>query len=353
VLQVLGPEDGKLFAAYYDVTESGNWDEPHGHAPPGPKNILHVLKLPAVFAKLHNLDLQEWNQKLAAMKSKMLEVRNRRVPPGLDDKILTAWNGLMIAPMARAARLFDEPKYRESAMRAADFVLKNLRRDGRLLRNHRRGVSELNAYLEDYAFLIEGLLNLYEATFDRRWLDEARELNETCIRHFFDEKGGGFFFTSDDHEELIVRAKNPSDGAIPSGNSVQAMNLVKLSIILDRNDLREKADSSFRAFAARIAKYPGGFDRLLAAADMRLSRSKEIALIGEPNATEMRAMLRTVFERYLPNKVVMGAPSGVADWPLLAAKQAIDGRPTAYVCENYACQKPVTSASELATLLER
>ena len=399
VLHILGPDDGKLFAAYYDVTETGNWDERFGHAQPGPKNILRVLKPPDLFAKLHDLDLAEWQKKLAAMRAKMLEVRSQRVPPGLDDKVLTAWNGLMIGPMARAASIFNEPKYRDSAIRAADFVLRELRtpppaatertgedsgssreaRTGipsgsptdsetpaseignrkseignppRLLRNHRRGVSELAAYLEDYAFMISGLLELYEATFDRRWLDEARGLTETCIEHYFDESDGGFFFTADDHEELIVRTKNPIDNAIPSGNSVMAFNLIRLSVHFDRKDYLGKSDSIFRAFQARATRYPGAYDKLLAAADMRLSQIKEIALIGPIDSPDMQALRNVVFGRYLPNKVVTGAPSALADLPLLANRQTIHGKPTAYVCEHYVCKRPVTTPDELARVLD-
>jgi uncharacterized protein YyaL (SSP411 family) len=182
----------------------------------GPKNILRVSKPPEVFAKLHGLSVEALESKIAAWREQMLAVREQRVPPGLDDKILTAWNGLMIASLAKGAVVLDEPRYAAAAARAADFVLKELRRDGRLLRTYRNGEARLAGYLSDYAFFIEGLLNLYEATFDPRWLNEAVALDEVLTRYYLDTQGGAYFFTAADAEALIARTKNPRDGAIPS-----------------------------------------------------------------------------------------------------------------------------------------
>ncbi|MGB0716546.1 MAG: thioredoxin domain-containing protein, partial [Phycisphaerae bacterium] len=231
VEDALGEEDAATFCAYYDVKPDGNWYDPTGHAPKGPKNVLHMLQSHDSFAEANNMDAGELSQKLRAWREKLKSIRSHRTHPGLDDKVLTGWNGLMIASLARGASILDEPKYRDAAVRAADFILSQLKRNERLLRSARNGKSRLTAYLSDYAFLVDGLLHLYEATFDRRWLEEAVTLTDTAIEHYHDDNGGGFFFTADDGEELIARSKNPRDNAIPSGNSVMAENLLRLSIL--------------------------------------------------------------------------------------------------------------------------
>ena len=362
VTEVLGEKDAGLFCDFYDVSEGGNWFESRGHAPTGPKNILNVPVPLEKYASKHDLDPADLEKRLASMRARLLEVRGKRVPPGLDDKILAGWNGLMIASLAKGARVLDEPKYAQAAARAADFVLTRLRRDGRLLRSYRAGKSHLTGYLSDYAFMIEGLLNLYEATFDTRWLTEAAALNETLIEHYYDEEGGAFFFTADDAEELLARTKNPRDGAIPSGNSVQAMNLLRLAIVLDRKDYRAKAESIFRAFKPMAERSAASFERLLCAADFLHGSPKEIALVGNPAEPGTEAMIRAVYDRFLPNKVVaLGAGDGASSGgdtggealiPLLAGKKRIEGGATAYVCEGYRCKAPVTSADDLARQLD-
>jgi hypothetical protein len=410
VISVLGEQDGRLFCKYYDVTERGNWFERLGHAPPGPKNILRVTKSPEVFARTEKLDAEAFKEKLARWRATMREVRSRRVPPGLDDKILTDWNGLMIASLARGAAILDEPNYAQAAAQAAEFILAKMQKDGRLLRTYRKGEARLTATLSDYAFLVEGLLNLFEATFERRWLDEAERLTDVSVRYYFDEKDGAFFFTAGDGEKLLVRSKQPHDSAIPSGNSVHALNLQRLAILLGRKDYRAKAESIFRAFGGQAVESPGAFERLMCAADFYHDKVKEIAMVGvvpvpsraatvkartaataiavgaaeppvnpatwsdnpdssDPGAgtwgregeapagaisqsaqtEEGQALLRAVWGIYLPNKVLAGAADKVSDSrvPLLTGKGPIGGKPTAYVCEEYRCQKPVQTAEEL------
>ena len=352
--ELLGKKEAQLFCAYYDVTPTGNWFERMGHAPPGPKNILHVSKPPALFAKLHDITVEDLEQRLETWRKKLLAARAKRIAPALDDKILAAWNGLMIASLAKGARVLDEPKYATAAAAAAEFILTRMRKDGRLLRTHRGGESRLTAYLSDYAFMIEGLINLYEATFDPRWLDEAVALNETLTTYYYDEKNGAYFFTAADAQKLIARSKNPRDGAIPAGNSVQAMNLLRLAKFLNRDDYRKKAESIFRAFKPMVAGSPSAFERLLCAVDFYHDKAKEIAVIGPPESPETAALLRTVFGRYLPNKIVVHAPDLVEKptIPLLKGKGLTNGKPTAYVCLNYTCRRPVTSAADLARQLD-
>ena len=352
VRDVLGAEDAKVFCAYYDVTETGNWHERLGHAPPGPKNILNVKRDLQTVASEHSLSASELAERLTGMRAKMLEMRRKRVPPGLDDKILTAWNGLMIASLAKGARVLDEPRYARAASRAAEFVLQNLRRDGRLLRTFRNGESRLTGYLNDYAFLIEGLLNLYEATFDVRWLVEAEALADACHKYYFDPAAGGFFLTANDAEALIARSKNPADGAIPSGNSVHALNLMRLAIFLGRNEFRSQAESIFKALGRSIESSPVAFERLLCALDFYHGTTKEIALAAGADG-QAQPLVRTVYSRYLPNKVVAAVTGGAASakMPLLKGKTAIGGKATAYVCENYACKRPVQTRQDLEALL--
>ncbi len=354
ILSVLGEDEGQLCCKYYDVSETGNWFERLGHALPGPKNILHITKPPEAFAKLHGLAPGDLNAKVQSWREKLGTARAKRTPPGLDDKILTDWNGLMIASLAKGARVLNEPRYAEAAARAADFVLNNLCKDGRLLRTYRKGQARLPGNLADYAFFIEGLLNLYEATFEQKWLDEAVRLADASIRYFFDEAGGAFFFTASDAEKLIVRSKHPHDGAIPSGNSVHAMNLLRLAVLFDRKDFRAKTESILRSFASMAAGSPGAFERLNCAVDFYHDQVKEIAIIGDLTEAQTRAMVRAAFDRYLPNKVVVHAADKLSDttMPLLMGKGRIGGQSTAYVCENYRCQLPVTSADELVKQLE-
>jgi uncharacterized protein YyaL (SSP411 family) len=354
VREVLGEEEAVLCCAYFDVSETGNWFERLGHVPPGSKNILHVAKPPEVFAKLHELDLDDLQRRIEIWRGELRTARAKRVAPTLDDKILTDWNGLMIASLAKGARVLGEPKYAHAGGRAADFILGKLRVGRRLLRIYRSGHARLMGYLSDYAFLVEGLVNLYEATFEQRWLDEALALTETAIEYYYDEQDGAFFFTARDAEKLIARSKQPHDGAVPSGNSIQALNLLRLSILFDRKDFREKAESVFRAFTRQAEEFPQAFERLLCAGDFYHARPLAIAIIGEPTSAETASLLRAVYERYLPNKVVVGAEDIRPDatLPLLKYRTRVGARSTAYLCEDYRCRSPVTSADELSRQLD-
>ncbi len=353
IKELLGEADGQLFCEYYDVTATGNWFENRGHAPPGAKNILHITKPVATFAKMKSIDMAELRKKLSEWRAKLLSVRAKRIHPALDDKILTGWNGLMIASLAKAARVLNEPRFAEAAGRSAEFILTKMRKDGRLLRTYRKGDARLTSYLSDYAFLIEGLLNLYEATFDRKWLKAALELAETSITHYHDSQGGAFFYTADDSEKLLARSKHPYDGAIPAGNSVHALNLLRLAVIYDRKDLREKAEGILRTYTGIAGRSPGAFERLLCAADFFRDGVKEIAIIGDLKSPQTQALLQAVYDQYLPNKVVVHAPDVEpgTTYPLLKGKTKRDGKSTAYVCENYRCKSPVTEPEALAKQL--
>ena len=353
VQEILGEEDAALFASHYDISEWGNWQHPGDeHVPHGPKNILQVVRPVETIAKLEGLDAGELEARFAEMRRKMLAARSKRVRPGLDDKILCGWNGLVITALAKAAAVLDEERYAAAGRRAAEFILSNMQQNGRLLATWGKGRSRHNAYLTDYAFLIEGLLRLYEYDGDWRWaLDEATRLIDTAIEYFWDAKGGGFFFTASDHEALIHRTKVSTDSAIPSGNSVMLHNLQRLAVLLNRADLRDKAAEIMSVFGAAVEQHPFAYDRMLTGIDAWHDGFAEIAILGPLADPGTKALVRTVYRGYLPNKIVVRAEAADQGLPLLAGRTLVDGRPTAYVCRNYTCQKPVTSPDELAEQL--
>jgi uncharacterized protein YyaL (SSP411 family) len=277
------------------------------------------------------------------------------VRPGLDNKSLAAWNGLMLTAFAEAANILGRDDYREIAARNAEFILKHLMRGGRLLRTYKDGQSKLNGYLEDYAYVIEGLIALYEATFDLKYFNQARELADTMIAQFWDESEGGFFFTSADHEELITRTKDYFDGATPSGNSVAALSLLKLGLLTQENDYQRYAVTVLRTMRQAMSKYASGFGYLLCALDFYLSEPKEIALIGNTDSHEIRSFIDEIYSRYIPNKIVAAADSeneqAAEAIKLLAGRPMIEGKATVYVCRNYTCLAPATSSQELTARL--
>ena len=348
-------EDAPLFAAYYDVTGHGNWDHSgDAHVPGGPKNILRIVRSREEVARQFQMDPEEVERRLAAARRKLFEVRERRVRPGLDDKILAAWNGLMIASLAKGSAVLDEPKYFAAAVRAAEFVLSRMRQEGRLLRSYRNGRAHLMAYIDDYAFLMDALLGLYEVSGHLRWLDEAERLMETALTCYWDDQDGGFFFTASDHEKLILRSKLASDSAIPSGNSVMIANLLRLHILLGRPELRDKAAQILLLFGGHAAQSPFGHERFLCGLEAWHEGFQEIAIVGDLREPLARQLRRAVYGSFLPNKVVAlldpawpeahAIPQRI---PLLAEKQPANATPTAYLCRNYACQSPTSNPEVL------
>jgi hypothetical protein len=347
IKEVLGEEDGSLFCAYYDVTERGNFEG---------KNILNVSRSVEDVAKEAGVSRERLTEALRRGRLELFEARERRVKPGRDEKVLTAWNGLMLASFAEASVILERDDYRDIARRNAEFVLDNLRRGGLLLRTYKDGQAKLNGYLEDYAFFVDGLLALYEATGELRWLEEARGLTDRMVEEFWDDGEGGFFYTGKSHEELIVRSKDYMDNATPSGNSVAAEVLLRISVLTGGEDYHRQAVTILRLIGDMIRRYPSAFGRALGALDFYLSSPREVAIIGESGAPDTRALVREVWKPYLPNKVVALSAEGdlaraAEIVPLLRERSTIEGHATAYVCENYTCQKPVSSAGELAMQL--
>jgi uncharacterized protein len=346
VVALLGEEDALLFNRYFDVSEMGNFE---GHS------ILHI-DVDAI-ARLMRVSRERLIEAIERGKRILFEAREERVKPYRDEKILTAWNGLMMRSFAEASRAFDRDDYLEIAIRNANFLLTRLRRDGRLLRTHKDGESKLNAYLEDYAYVIEGLLSLYEASFDPGRFEEARALTETMVTQFWDSEAGGFFFTSADHETLITRAKDFYDNATPAGNSVAAGALMRLSLFAGEERYRRMAETILQVMKPTMARAPGAFGHLLSVLDLFLAAPYEIAVIGAPDDEETRAMINVIFKSYLPNKVVAFAPEADSKASrtikLLEGRDRIDGRTAAYVCRNFYCEAPLTSAASLEEALRR
>ncbi|GIV96795.1 MAG: thioredoxin domain-containing protein [Herpetosiphonaceae bacterium] len=343
--QVLG-EDATVAAAYWDVSEAGNFEG---------RNILHVQHDPLEFARQLAVSLEELQERVAGWRRKLLEARSQRVRPGRDEKMLTAWNGLMLRSLAEAGRALRRDDYIEAARRNADFLLNHLRRDGRLLRSYKDGQAKIKGFLDDYAFLIDGLLELYQATFELRWMREAKSLTETMLQLFWDEERQIFFDTSTEHEQLISRPRDPFDNATPSGTSVAVDVLLRLAALLGEPAYMRTALSVLRGLSAGMVQLPSGFGRLLAALDFYVSTPKEIAIIGEPDAPDTQRLIEVVFGRYLPNKVVAGAAPDNREAaeliPLLQDRPMLAGQATAYVCTNYTCKSPTADPDELARQL--
>jgi uncharacterized protein YyaL (SSP411 family) len=344
----LDPEDAQLAARYWDVTERGNFEG---------KNILHIPRPPEAVAAEFGLPPEELWEHMVGIRDRLFAVRERRVRPGRDEKVLAAWNGLMLRSFALAARVTGREDYREVAVKNATFLLDKLKEDGRLHRSYKDGRARFNGYLEDYAMVADGLVALYEATFETRWLIEADSLCDAVSELFWDEEKRAFYDTPADHEELVTRPRDVYDNAAPSGTSVVTEVLLKLALLLDRNDYRQRAEDVLEELSGGMEKIPGAFGRLLCALDFSTSESREVAIVGDPDAPDTKALVETVYEGYLPNKVVAGHDPGDEEAagliPLLAERPTRDGRATAYVCVQYACKAPTTEPEELARQLAK
>jgi uncharacterized protein YyaL (SSP411 family) len=344
VRAVVGEEDGDLFNDVYGITKNGNFLEEATGERTG-RSIPHLKGHYAAVAKARGMTFDELEGRLEPVRKKLFEAREERIHPLKDDKVLTDWNGLMIAALARAAQAFDEPRYEAAARKAADFALAELRdEDGRLFKRWRGGRAGLAGTLEDHAFLTWGLLDLYEATFDVRYLEEALAVTETMIAHFADEESGGFFLSADDTQDLLVRGKEAYDGAIPSGTSVAAWNLLRLARITGRADLEEEAAGALRSHSKAVSRNPGVHTQLMAALDFAIGPSYEVVIAGDPEAEDTRAMTRAFRERFVPHKVLLQRPPGdaprITQLSPFTKSQSSSGDVIAYVCRDFACKLP-------------
>jgi len=342
IKEVLGEDYGKEFNDIFSITTPGNYrDESSGKETR--LNIPH----------LKNYNTNGSNE-FESAREKLFNIREKRIHPLKDDKILTDWNGLMIAALAKAAIVLDEPVYLDAAEKAAEFVLHSISKGERLLKRYRNGVAALDAHLDDYAFMAWGLLELYEATFATKYLSQSLDLMNIMVEDFWDDKNGGFFLGSDQSEKLIVRSKTAYDGAIPSGNSVAVMNMVKLTRITGNTNWAELAEKTIRAFSEDVNRAPTGYTLMLTGFMFDTQNSKEIVIVGDSRNRNTTKFLHTIRASYAPHKVLLFKDTSVSDNRLeqlanwTSTQNSINGKPTAYVCKNFACNQPT---SDLQTAL--
>ena len=347
ILNILGETNATIFSDYYDVTDEGNFE---GH------NILHVkLPLDELAAK-HGIETEAARKIIESGRQRLFETRDRRIKPGRDEKILTAWNGLMLASFAEASAILDREDYRQVARTNARFLLTSLQRDGLLLRTYKAGEAKLNAYLEDYANLIEGLIALYEATGETEWLENAVIVTNRMLDQFWDDDAGALFFTGASHEQLIIRSKEWFDNATPSGNSVGALVLLKLALLTSNEDYRRRATTILRLMTNQIRRYPSAFGLALIALDFYLAKPLEVAIVGKAEDSRLADLTRAFWTLYLPNRVLAFCTQDFEEaalhTPLLQGRNMLEKQPSAFVCEGYACQIPAVSGAELSQQLE-
>ncbi len=350
IVSVLGDADGRLFCDYFDASNEGNFEQK--------RSILHVKTVTPEFANRYSISEAELESRLTAMKSKLLEQRTLRVRPNKDDKILTDWNGLMISALARGYQITGDEKYRIAAQKSAAFIHQNLSSSAGLMRVYRAGTVKQHGFITDYAFLLNGLVDLYESDFDIKWLDWAEQLANDMLAKFEDKENGGFFMTIPNQTDLLVRQKDSYDGAIPSGNSVATMALLRLSLLLDNKSYRVAAERTMQSLAANANKVPLAYMNLLNAADMLVHQPQEIAIVGTSNDESTLTLIQCAYRTYAPGRVIaLSDPtdptsSGVAARiPLLRDRTMINGKATAYVCQNFTCQKPAQDVKLLSAQL--
>lgn len=329
-----------LFSDYYSVTEHGNWEE---------SNILFISKPPSKVASKNGLTPEQLEAKISAAKIKLMKARDKRIRPGLDDKVLTSWNGLMLKGYVDAYRVFDEPKFLEAAIKNANFLLKNAKKtDGSLYRNYKDGKSGINGFLDDYATLADALIALYQATFDQRWLDEAKGLVDYSLSNFYDDKTKMFFYTSNQDEPLIARKKELSDNVIPASNSMMARNLFHLGVYLYNDDYRERSIKMLNSIVDKLEniRQPSFYSNWCQLYNSFVWEPFEVAIVGQQHS----AFRKEMDQNYLPNVLMLGGKDE-GSMKLLKNK-LVEGQTTVYVCQNKSCKLPVTEVNKAIPLIK-
>jgi uncharacterized protein YyaL (SSP411 family) len=357
IYNVLDTKDADLMARVFNIQKDGNYKDESAGKQAG-TNILHIKEDMPFMASQLNISILELQDRIGSLREKLFNARKKRIHPHKDDKILTDWNGLMITALARGAQVFGEPSYQRAAENAARFILTALRQsDGRLLHRYRDGEAGITANVDDYAFLIWGLIELYEATFHSGYFQAALELNDYMLNHFWDERNGGLFFTPDNGENLIIRKKDVNDGAIPSGNSVAMLNLLRLALLTGNTALEEKAIQIEKAFANVLNQLPSAYTQFIAAVDFREGPVYRIIIAGDTDAEDTKAMLRAIRGSFIPNKAVLIRPinasshriDGIMDFT--KEYHTINSQATAYICHDQTCKAPTTNIAEMLALL--
>ncbi len=346
IKEVLGKEKGAPFCAYYGITPQGNFE--------GGSSVLNIDSSLEETSQSYGISVPELKEELEEGRKRLFNEREKRVKPGRDEKILTSWNGLMISGFIDGFKVSHNGEYLNVGRKAAHFILKKMRKDGHLMRVFNKGKCQVKGYSEDYAFFIQALIDLYEATFETEWLKEANELNRRMIHQFWDGRNGGFFFTGKEDETLIARSKNPYDHVIPSSNSVGLFNLVRLGYLTGEESLKQKAEEIIHLFYQLLSEHPSGFTHMLSGLSFFLN-PEEIGLTGSKNDPRTKSMLQEIYNAYLPNKILSlkdpQEPIEASWFPFLKEKGSQE-IPTTFVCKGLTCLPPVRSEEELRKLLE-
>jgi len=353
IRSILSEEENELVKRVFNINRNGNFPEGKNTR----VNIFNLTKSLSEDASFLKLSVEELKERMEAARSKLFNAREKRIHPGKDDKVLVDWNGLMIAALAKGAQAFGEPGYAIAAERAVELILSKMTKDGRLYHRFREGEVAVQAFLDDYAFLIWGLIELYETTFEIRYLQTALRLNNDLLRHFWDEENGGFYFTADDAENILIRKKELYDGAVPSGNSVAMLNLIRLSKMTANPEFEKKAVQIGKAFSRSISQAPAAYTLLMAALDFEIGPSNEVVIVGDLHSGDTKNLLATLRREFIPNKVVILRPSEESPEIIQLAEYARDmlrkeGKATAYVCRNYTCRLPTTDAGKMREMLD-
>ena len=346
IRSLLTEQDAAITERFFGVSSEGNFEG---------ENILYVSEDREVLATDFEITVEELSEKLSNIRTVLREARAKRIAPETDDKILIAWNSMMVRTFAEASVVLDRSDYRQAAIQCASFMLTMMREDDRLKRTFRAGRSHLNAYLEDYALLADALLAVYEITFDPQWLEEAQTIARVMIEYFLAVPENLFYDTSYDHEKLIVRPRDVFDNAVPSGNAAAADALLKMSDLIGDEELRTIASKNIESVGELMLRSPQAAGQWLCTLEFLLSTPKEIVVIGMQSNNETKALMHAIYDDYRPTTLVVGAEPGalanVAHLPLFEGREMLDGKSTVYVCENYTCMMPVTSSSALADQL--
>ncbi len=358
VADILGQEHAEIFNYHFGIAPNGNaHHDPHSEFTG--KNIVFIDKSLKEAAEHFKKDVSEIKLSIQSSREKLFEKREGRPRPHLDDKVLVDWNGLMISSLSFGARVLNEPRYKQAAEASAQFILKHMvDRDGRLLHRYRDGDAAIMGTIEDYAFFIHGLLDLYEATFDIEYLKCSVDFADDMVKLFWDKENGGFYFTADDAEKLLFRQKEIYDGAIPSGNSMAALDLVRLTHLTLGEKWEKKLGEIFEAFAGQIITSPSNYAQMMMAYDFAIGPSMEIIIAATPDESDVEAIVQEIYERFLPKKVVLlrstkkGSEDIVTLAPFIDGQLPIAGQTTIYVCENYMCKFPIRGLEKFKTFLD-
>jgi uncharacterized protein YyaL (SSP411 family) len=346
---------GKIF----NLEANGNFRDEASGGRTG-ANILYLKKPIDQTAQELGVPGPEFEKRMESVRQKLFQAREKRIHPHKDDKILTDWNGLMIAALARAAQVLGEPEYARAAIKAVDFIFQKMSASpNQLYHRYREGEAAVSGFLDDYAFLIWGLLELYETTFETRFLEKALALNEILLQNFWDEEERGFFFTAKDAENVLVRRKDAYDGAVPSGNSIALWNLLRLARITGNAFFEEKAEKTGQAFSKSITQLPSAFTQMMVGVDFGVGPSYEIVIVGQPESSDTQAMLKALREKFIPNKVILLRPAGKDSVSLAQLAEftkemnPLEGKATAYICLKGACQFPTTDPKKMLEHLKK